>query len=421
MNRNFSKRLLFIGYNFAPELTGIGKYSGEMMHWLAERGHDCTVLTAYPYYPDWKVQEPYRSSRFWYKKELHQFSSGGRLRVIRCPMYVPKEPSGVKRMMLDTTFSISVLFRMLPLLLEEKFEWVISIAPSFQSGILGVLYKKFRRSRHLYHIQDLQIEAAQDLGLIKSSFLLKVLFGTERFIFRNTDIISSISEGMISRIERKAKKQLLFFPNWTDTKSFYPLLKSKTSLKEKFGFNTDDWVVLYSGAIGEKQGLDALLHSAKKLKSFTRIQFAICGTGPYKEILETMAQNMNLNNVRFLPLQPKEEFNSFLNMADLHLVIQKENASDLVMPSKLTTILSVGGLALITANKGSSLYKVVQNHQIGVLVKAENQEALNNGILSIYEDDGQAILRRNARTYAERYLALDEVMGAFEKKLLNYQ
>ncbi|MEP1985733.1 MAG: colanic acid biosynthesis glycosyltransferase WcaI, partial [Maribacter dokdonensis] len=64
------KKLLFIGYNFSPELTGIGKYSGEMMQWLAEKGHDCTVLTSYPYYPYWKIQEPYRKNRFWFKKEV---------------------------------------------------------------------------------------------------------------------------------------------------------------------------------------------------------------------------------------------------------------------------------------------------------------------------------------------------------------
>ncbi|MGY8914249.1 MAG: WcaI family glycosyltransferase [Flavobacteriales bacterium] len=416
MNIKKAKRILFIGYNFSPELTGIGKYSGEMMHWMAEKGHHCTVLTAYPYYPYWEIQEPYRKNRFWYKKEVTQFESGGRLAIIRCPMYVPKKPSGVKRMLLDTSFSIAALGAMIPLFFQKKFDWAISVAPSFQFGLLGVLYKKLRGAKHLHHIQDLQIEAAHDLGLIKSEKLLQLLYGTERFIFKHTDVVSSISDGMIARIERKAKKPLLFFPNWTDTNSFYPMDDNR-ALKTKFGFKDSDWVVLYSGAIGEKQGLEAILQAADKLKSYQQIHFVICGTGPYKEKLREMAMKMKLSNIHFLPLQPKEDFNAFLNMADLHLVIQKAKASDLVMPSKLTTILAVGGVALITANSDSSLYQLVNKYQMGVLVTAENQAALNEGILKAFQNKENKSVKDAARAYAQEYLAIDNVMQAFEKKL----
>ena len=411
-----TKRILFIGYNFSPELTGIGKYSGEMMKWLAKKGHHCTVLTGYPYYPYWEVQQPYRKNRFWYKKEVKKYESGGQLEILRCPMYVPKNPSGIKRMLLDTSFSLNALGRMLPLLFEKKYDWVISVAPSFQFGLLGVLYKKLKGAKHLHHIQDLQIEAAQDLGLIQSPKLLKILYGTERYIFKNTDIVSSISEGMISRVEQKAKKPLLFFPNWTETNKFFPI-GDKATLKEQFGFKATDWVVLYSGAIGEKQGLEAILYTAKALRAYHQLQFVICGTGPYKERLTHMAKEMQLDNLHFMPLQPKADFNAFLNMADLHLVIQKEKASDLVMPSKLTTILAVGGLALITANPESGLYKIVSKYQMGLLVAAENQQALNESILKAFQNQENKLLKKAARTYAEQYLAIDEIMPALEAQM----
>ncbi|MBD0850781.1 WcaI family glycosyltransferase [Maribacter arenosus] len=416
MTQKAKKRILFIGYNFSPELTGIGKYSGEMMHWLAKEGHDCTVLTAFPYYPYWKVQEPYRQHRFWYKKEVRKYDSGGQLKVIRCPMYVPQNPSGLKRMILDTSFSATAFMAMLPRLFQKKCDWVISIAPSFQFGLLGVFYKKLKGAKHLHHIQDMQIEAAQDLGLIKSPKLLNRLYAVERSIFKNTDVISSISDGMMERIGRKAKKPILFFPNWTETHSFFPI-KDKGSLKEQFGFTTTDWVVLYSGAIGEKQGLEAILKSADTLRSYGQLKFVICGTGPYKEVLKEKAGNMALKNVFFMPLQPKEDFNAFLNMADLHLVIQKEKASDLVMPSKLTTILAVGGVALITANIQSTLYQVVSKYQMGLLVAAENQEALNSGILKAFNSKNNTAIKKAARCYAEQYLAIDTVMRSFEEAL----
>lgn len=416
LTKENTKRILFIGYNFSPELTGIGKYSGEMMHWLAERGHRCCVITGYPYYPDWSVQEPYRKNRFWYSTNVEKYNSGGQLKVIRCPLYVPKRPTVFKRILLDISFTLTAKIRLIPILFEKKYDWVITVAPSFQFGLLGVFYKKLKRAKHLHHIQDLQIEAAQDLGLVRSPRLLKTLFGMERYIFRNSDVVSSISDGMISRIEKKTKKPVLLFPNWTETSSFFPLTDIGV-LKERFGFAVSDWVVLYSGAIGEKQGLEAILQSAKTLRIHKSLHFVICGSGPYKEILRDKAVKMKLDNVRFMPLQEKEDFNAFLNMADLHLVIQKAKASDLVMPSKLTTILAVGGLSLITANKKSSLYKMVNKYKIGLVVPAENQQALNEAILLAFKNrDGESI-KQAARAYAENYLAVDNVMRSFEKQL----
>lgn len=119
----------------------------------------------------------------------------------------------------------------------------------------------------------------------------------------------------------------------------------------------------------------------------------------------------------FFPLQPIEEFNSFLNAADVHLVIQKANASDLVMPSKLTTILAVGGLALITANIDSGLSALIEKYDMGLVVAAENQQALNEGITHALAQD-HSLTRRHAREYAERYLSIDSVMRDFEAAAL---
>src|SRR5882757_9147945 len=97
------KRVLLIGHNFAPELTGIGKYSGDMMDWFAKSGYDCTVVTTFPYYPHWKVQAPYKNR--WYKKEVVAYpESGSALTIYRCPSYIPENPTGKKRMIQDASF-----------------------------------------------------------------------------------------------------------------------------------------------------------------------------------------------------------------------------------------------------------------------------------------------------------------------------
>lgn len=412
------KRLLLIGYNFYPEPTGIGKYSGEMISWLVEHGYDCTVITSYPYYPFWKVQEPYYKKRFWYSSEnSRNANSGGRLKIYRCPQYIPKNPTGIKRIILEFSFFASACFPLLRLLFSKRFDFVLTVAPSFQIGLLGVIVKKIQKAKFLYHIQDLQIEAARDLKMIKSERIISLLFKTERYIFNECDMISSISKEMVSKIQEKAKKEVLLFPNWTDTKLFYPI-QDRGEIKKEFGYSPEDKIILYSGSIGEKQGLNAILDVADQLRKIENLKFVICGSGPYKQQLENLTRELGLANVNFLPIQPFENFNRFLNLADVHLVIQKAKASDLVMPSKLTTILAVGGLAIITADPGSGLHSLVKEHNMGILVKAENTDALKEGILNVIRNDFSHI-NKNARQYAETFLAVDKIMFTYERTMQN--
>ncbi|WP_207435348.1 WcaI family glycosyltransferase [Sabulibacter ruber] len=407
------KKLLLIGYNYHPEPTGIGKYSGEMIDWFAMKGYDCTVITTYPYYPYWKVQEPYFKYRYWFLSESKEFESGGTIKVHRCPIYVPEKPSGVKRMLLDFSFLVSAGFKLLQLIPSKKFDYVITVVPSFMLGILGIFYKKARKSKLLYHIQDLQIEAARDLQMIKSQKVINTLFRIEKHIYNQCDLITSVGEGMIKKIKDKTSGNVSLFLNSTDLSLFYPI-QDKTSLKTSFGFNPTDFIFLYSGAIGEKQGLEAILHAAKEFREEPHVKFLICGSGPYKQKLEATATELQLSNVIFFPLQPKEVFNEFLNMADVHLVIQKANAGDLVMPSKLATILAVGGLALVTANEGSNLYSLVEEHAMGLLVEAENQQALNEAIRKVTTEVDPAF-SRNARSYAENNLSIESIMSSYEE------
>ncbi|MEP2279881.1 WcaI family glycosyltransferase, partial [Maribacter sp.] len=400
------KRILLIGYNYSPELTGIGKYSGEMMEWLSKKGHECSVITSYPYYPQWKVQAPYNKKKNRYLKEnILVGKSQSLIKVYRCPMYVPKKPTGLKRILSDVSFFISALILLIYFLFKKKFDLVISVAPTFLSGVLGAFYKILKNTRHVHHVQDLQIEAALKLGMIKSKYLINILLHVECFIFRNSDRISSISLSMIDKIEKKCKKKVFYLPNWTDNSLFFPM-DNKAELKRKFGYKEEDQIIVYSGAIGEKQGLEIILDSAQEFTQNNHIKFLICGSGPYQLVLKEKASQLNLHNISFLPLQPKEVFNDFLNMVDIHLVIQKANASDLMMPSKLTTILSVGGIALITATENTDLFRLVDSHKMGHLIQPEDKNALTSGINYLISNKKLFTLKENAHIYASQFLSL---------------
>jgi colanic acid biosynthesis glycosyl transferase WcaI len=303
------------------------------------------------------------------------------------------------------------------LLFKKKNDFVITVAPPFQLGLLAILYKKIKGSKFIYHIQDLQVDAARDLNMVKSNTLINLLFSIERFILKHADKVSSISVGMVNKVKAKCYKEVFLFPNWVDTANFYPI-SNKQNLKDEFGFQATDKIVLYSGAIGEKQGLEAILHTANYLKEKNNVKFLICGSGPYKEKLQLLKDELQLNNVIFFPLQPLHKFNRFLNCADLHLLLQKGNASDLVMPSKLTAILSIGGVAIVTAKEGTSLHEVVYSAKAGILIEPEDQVALNKAIEEAIFSGNEAI-GLNARIFAEKNLAIDEILSTFKTGVLN--
>jgi colanic acid biosynthesis glycosyl transferase WcaI len=407
------KRILFIGGNYYPEPIGIGKYNGEMIDMLAREGHYCTVVTSYPYYPQWKVQQPYAPKPKWFKKEIKYVDGNANptIQVYRCPQYIPTRPTGRARMLLDLSFCISAFLLVACLLFRRKYDLVIVVAPCFQLGLLGILYKKAKGAKFLYHIQDLQIDCARDLNMIKSARTIALLLKAEKYILRNADIISSISPGMIKKIKDKCHKEVVLFPNWVDTSLYFPLTE-REALKKEFNFSPTDKIVLYSGAIGEKQGLENIIHIAKSLEHFNNLKFVICGSGPYRDALYTLQKTLSLKNVVFLQLQPLHKLNHFLNMADIHLVLQKSNASDLVMPSKLTTILSVGGVSIITASKNSSLYQLVEANKMGVLVEPDNRGELLAAIERTLNNDN-AHINKNARAYAENFLSIQKVITGY--------
>ncbi|GAB3320093.1 colanic acid biosynthesis fucosyltransferase WcaI [Larkinella ripae] len=406
------KKILLIGYNYYPEYTGIGKYSGEMIYWLAKNGYECTVITGYPYYPHWKVNTEYNRKRFWYTKESHEFASGGRIKVHRCPMYIPSAPSGFKRMLLDFSFLFTASFKLIQLCFGKKIDLVVTICPSFLTGLLGIFYKKTRGAKAMYHVQDLQIEAARDLNMIKFKGIISLLFKIEGFILNNVDYVTTIGKGMAQKMQDKIEKDIFLLVNSVDTALLYPI-GDNIRIKDEFGYRNSDKIILYSGAIGEKQGLESILYAANTLRDNSNLKFVICGSGPYKESLVKLSSDLKLTNVSFLPLQPLEKLNQFLNIADVHLVVQKSSASDLVMPSKLSSILAVGGLAIVTAKSGTDLHSIVNKNSIGLLIESESQDAMVNGILNAIERDNQRI-RENARLYALNHLSINSVMSRFE-------
>ena len=400
-------KILLYSANFAPEPTGIGKYSGEMADWLTAHGHEVRVVCAPPYYPSWRLADGYAWPPY-----RHEERKGAR--VWRCPLWIPKHPGGLARILHLLTFSISSM----PIMLRQivwRPDVVMTVAPAFTCAPVGWLTARLSGARAWLHIQDFEIDVAFQMGLLKNRFLKSLMLGAERWLMRRFDQVSSISGRMIDRLRQKGvePERVRFFPNWVDTRKVRPL-ESVSTYRLELKIPQETVVVLFSGTLGGKQGLLVIPEAAKLLAHRKDIVFVVCGDGVMKPLLSKAAQE--LPNLRLLPLQPMERLSDLLGMADIHLLPQSPDAADLVMPSKLSGMLASGKPVIATCREGTEIADVV--NQCGTVVPPEDGAALAAAIEELASDSSRRLgLGVAARQYAENNLACDAVLARMLSQL----
>ncbi|HEY5993147.1 MAG TPA: glycosyltransferase WbuB [Gallionellaceae bacterium] len=400
-------RILIVGINYAPELTGIGKYSSEMAEWLVAHGHEVRVVTAPPYYPEWRIAKGYAAWR--YSREVLAGVS-----IWRCPLWVPSKPSGLKRILHLASFAVASL----PVTVRQIF-WrphvVMSIEPPLFCAPAAWVCARMSGARAWLHVQDFEIDAAFELGILHAACLRSSVSFLEGWLMRRFDYVSSISPNMVQRLILKkvpAKKTRLF-QNWVDTTSIFPLPKP-SAMRQQLGIGSGAIVALYSGNMGEKQGLEIVLEAAALLADERKIQFVLCGEGAARARLQQKYEG--LANVLWLPLQPLERLNDLLNMANIHLLPQRSGAADLVMPSKLTGMLASGRPVVAAADKGTQIDQILQG--CGMVVEPDNIEHFSGAVLQLARDEATcAAMGAHARQYALEHLDRDGIMQAFDVQL----
>jgi len=400
-------KLLLYSLNFAPEMTGVGKYSGELAEWLAARGHQVTVVTSLPYYPRWQVDRDYGVS--WLRPCPRSSSPG--LSVYRSPLWVPRRPSGLKRVLHLMSFALGSLPRLVRELARRP-DVAFVVVPTLAIAPQAALLCRLFGVRSWLHVHDFEIDAALGLNLLSLKTGRSLLFSAERVLLRAFDHVSTISDGMLDRLLAKGVPAGLcsVFPNWVDVDAIAPPAGENT-VRAELGLAPDDVLVLYAGNMGEKQGLDVVIDAAALLGDAPRIRFLLVGEGGARAALQARAAG--LGNITWWPLQPKERVNMLLHAADLHVLPQRAGAADLVMPSKLGPMLASARLVVGTAEADTELGRVLDH--VGLRVMPGDPRALAEVLRGVAGDAPFRHERgRCGRAFAARTLDKEAVLEAFQ-------
>lgn len=369
-------KLLILGLNYAPEKVGIAVYTTAMAEYLATAGHDVRVVASQPYYPAWKIMDGH--SAWTYSR---RFENG--VDVTRVPHYIPAKPSGLKRVVHHASFAALALVPTVFRAASMRPDVVMTVGPSLIAAPIARLAAMVTGSRSWLHVQDFEVEAAFATGLLnKDNWRARLAAGFERYVLEGFDIVSSISPQMCRKLVEKgvAPEQAVEFRNWADVAAIKPL-SEPSPYRAEWGITTPH-VALYSGNIANKQGISIIVEAATQLKARQDLTFVICGEGPNRARLETLAAG--LPNIQFRDLQPKDRLNDLLGLATIHLLPQLAGAADLVLPSKLIGMLASGRPIIATADAGTGIAAEVEG--CGAIVAPGDASAFATAIVRFADD-----------------------------------
>ena len=401
-------RILIYGINFFPEVTGIGKYTGELSSYLVEQGHLVKVVTGNPYYPQWRIYFGYSGWKY-----HHETIQGAE--VWRCPLWVPKTPSGITRIIHLFSFAVFSI----PIMLLQIFwkpDIILCIVPAITTTPIARFVAWMAHSFAWLHIQDFEIDTALSLKLIpRFGFMNKIIYFIEKSLLDSFDRISTISNQMLNLLTTKGiqPQKTMLFPNWVDEEKIFPLSVTNP-LRSAWNIPDEKFIVLYAGSMGQKQGLEVLIDAAKLLSSNKNILFLFVGDGSSKATLELMAKNQP--NICFFPLQPFKELNNLLNIANVHVLPQLKNAADLVMPSKLSGMFASGKAVIASAKPDTELGRIVIS--TGILIPPEDSTALASAILHLYKNPQECEeLGIKGRNFMLNHWSKQKILTQFNKDI----
>ncbi len=402
-------KVLILSMHYRPDQTGNGPLVGELAEHLAAQGHEVRVVCGLPFYPQRIIPPPYRG-----KLACHEREAG--VDIHRVWVWVRRRGTLLDKALLQLSFGISCIYG---LARAGRPEVVLCVSPPFASGLPGLLAAALWRVPFIFNIQDIFPDVIVRLGVMREGRIMRALHAVEKWIYRRSTRICVISPSFAGNLMRKGvpASKLAVIYNWVDTEFIRPLPRNNEFRRE---LNLDDqFLVLYAGNLGRSQSLEVLLRAAAAMRA-DRAQFLIVGEGTRKEALVRQAQEMQLSNVRFLPLQPRERLPLMLAAADVSVVLLREEASYTSLPSKIPTIMSSARPLVASVALSSDAARIITESRCGIAVPPDDPAPLVAALRRLSEDRAlRENFARGARRGAESLFSRRKALGAYEALLLD--
>jgi len=405
-------KILFLTENFPPETNAAATRVYERAIYWIKSGHEVTVVTSAPNFPQGVLYENYQNS--WY-----QTTDLSGIRIVRVKTYMSANRGVIRRSLDFLSFGfmgfVAGIFQPRP-------DIVSATSPQFFAAIAGWAIAACRRLPFVFELGDLWPTSIAAVGAMKKGFLLNLVEKFELFLYRRSTRIATLTNAfknnLISRGIDGAKIDVVL--NGVDLPRYAPQMRDQIFAEEWQLQNK--FVIGYVGTHGMAHGLSNVLDAAEKLRENHNIRFLLAGAGAERDILLEDARQRGLSNVVFMPTQPKQKMPAVWSLCNVALVHLKDNVVfGEVIPSKIFEAMAMG-LPILLAIPDGEARKIIDRHAAGVWVPPGDAQALAGAVQRLSSDTELcAQLAANSLATAPHYsrtVQAEKMVTVFEKALL---
>lgn len=395
-------KLLVVSQYFWPENFRINDLVAE----LVARGHEVTVLTGRPNYPEGTIFPDY-------VENPDKYDSYQGAKIVRVPL-IARGTGGLRLLLNYLSFAI-VGSVMAPFLLrKQKFDaiFVCQLSPVI-IALPGMTMRWLRRIPSIHWVLDLWPQSLEAVGAVRSPKILRFLEGLVGFIYRQSDLVLAQSRSFLPEIDRHlvAPNKALYFPSWAEA---LPALESVEFAPEVVSSpNTFD--IVFAGNIGAAQDFPAILDAADLLKD-KKVRWLIVGDGRAADWVRSEINRRDLSqSVLMMGRYPLERMPSFFRHADALLVsLRDEPIFAMTIPGKLQSYLAAGVPILAMLNGEGAL--VLKDSAAGIAVPAGDSSALAKAVLTLMDLDADElnVLGQNGHRFQNSQFNREKLIGRLE-------
>jgi colanic acid biosynthesis glycosyl transferase WcaI len=400
--------VLFLAPHYSPDLGPSAPLFKMLSEYLVQRGHKVTVITTVPHYPSGRVAPEFRGIR-----NFQSMENG--VELIRIALPSMKRSNLIYRLAQYLCYQ----FRSTLVILSKDFDVVLAANPALWVWLPFFWSVSLRRKPAVLSIYDVYPDVGIVLGIFRHKPVIRFVAALERFCLDNSQVVHILSDSFRQGIRAlgvdDAKMKTIHV--WVDTDFILPMPKENTFSREHN--LADKFVVLYAGNLGRSQGLEYVIEAAKRLEAHNDIQFVFVGSGNFCDSLVKLAEADHLNNIVFLPFQPRVCLPEIMASADVSLVCLRKMIGTDSMPSKIFSILASGRPVLASIDENSEAWNLILRANAGLCVPPEDPVRLAEAILKLKQNAGlRADLGNSGRSWAVAHHSPEAAAENFENLLL---
>lgn len=397
-------KILIVCQYYYPEPFRIS----DICETLAQRGHEVTVLTGLPNYPEGRVLDEYRHG-----KKRNEIING--VKIIRA-YEIGRGKSRLSLFLNYISFALSASIK--AFFIKEEFDviFVNQLSPVMM-GIPAMVYKKRWHKRILLYCLDLWPDSLAAGGVKEDSLIYKLFLRASKWIYRSADMIlvtSSMFIDYFANVLSVNTDNIKLMPQYAE--DLYNLGGVDVSTEVVATREEDKYNFVFAGNIGDIQGVETIIKAANELSCYKNITFHIVGDGSKAKECKEMADNFGLDNVIFYGRRPLNEMPAFYGIADAMLVTLKDNRTlSYTLPGKVQSYMAAGK-PIIGAINGETK-NVIEMSKSGLCCNAEDYLGLASLILEFCNDNKKAEMAENAYNFYIEHYSKDKFMFNLESAL----